>query len=72
VLTQSSGINMSPLPQPVLLGRVGKPGLAAQTMEELERGSLMSTDLGDDWDFWPYAPMPLGEARRRLGIAPRQ
>jgi len=72
VLTQSSGINMSPLPQPVLLGRVGKPGLAAQMMKELERGSPMNTDLGDDWDFWPYAPMPLEEARRSLGVVPRQ
>lgn len=72
VLTQSSGINMSPLPQPVLLGRLGKPGLAAQMMQELERGSLMNSDLGDDWDFWPYAPMALEQARRTLGVVPRQ
>lgn len=71
VLTQTSGINMSPVTQPVLLGRIGKPGLAVEMLKELERGSKMNTDLGDDWDFWPYAAMRLDEAREKLGILPR-
>lgn len=72
VLTQTSGINMSPVEQPVLPGRIGQPDLAARMIKELERGSLVNTDLGDDWDFWPYATLSLEEARHKLGIVPKQ
>ncbi len=30
----------------------------------------MTTDLGDDWDFWAYTDLPLDEARARLGVPP--
>lgn len=71
VLTQTAGINMSPVQQPVLFGRIGQPGLAEEMLRELERGSKMNTDLGDDWDFWSYAAVPLNDARTKLGIQPR-
>jgi hypothetical protein len=28
----------------------------------------VNTDLSDNWDFWPLIPLPLGEARARLGV----
>jgi hypothetical protein len=30
----------------------------------------MNTDLSDDCDFWPLAPLPIDEARERLGLPP--
>jgi hypothetical protein len=72
VLTQTSGINMTPLEQPVLRGRIGQPHLAEEMLKEVERRSLMTTDLSNDWDFWPYAALPLQEARHKLGILPKQ
>ncbi len=72
VLIQTSGINMAPVPQPVLLGRIGQTGLAAKIIKEVERGAAMNTDLGDDWDFWPFVGMSLDEARLKLGVGPKQ
>jgi hypothetical protein len=73
VLIQTSGINMSPVPQPVLLGRIGQTGVVAKIIKEIERGAAMNTDLGDDWDFWPFVAMPLDEARLKLGgVGPKQ
>lgn len=71
VLTQTAGINMSPVEQPVLLGRIGEGDLAEEVIKEVERGSEMNIDLGADWDFWPFAALRLDEARRRLGIRPK-
>lgn len=72
ILIQTSGINMSPVEQPVLLGRIAQPGLAASIIREVERGAAMNTDLGDDWDFWPFVALSLEEARQKLGIGPKQ
>jgi hypothetical protein len=50
------------------VGLLGEPGVAARMFAALERGSYVSIDLSDKWDYWPYVEMPIGEARRQLGI----
>ncbi len=70
VLIHTAGVNMAPMPMPVLLGRIGRGDLFEQMLHALERGSAMTTDLGDDWDFWAYTDLPLDEARARLGVPP--
>jgi len=70
VLTHTAGMNMTPLEQPVLLGRIGEEGLAEAMLDALRRGSQMTVDIGVDWDFWPLVAQPLAEARAQLGVAP--
>ncbi len=70
VLIHTAGVNMAPMEMPVLLGRIGEGKLAEEMLIALERGGSMNTDLGDDWDFWPYVGLPLQEARERLGVPP--
>ena len=41
-------------------------------LREIERGSALPLDLGDQWDFWPYMELPIDVARERLGVPPRQ
>lgn len=72
VLTHSSGVNMLPIDVPPTLGRLGKDDLAERFLKELKRGSAMNTDLGDDWDFWEYVDLSLDEARRKLGVLPKE
>lgn len=64
-----AGINVTPLSQPHQTGTLAKDGLAAQFITAIERGSRVNTDLSDNWDFWPWMPLALDEARARLGIA---
>lgn len=70
LLTFSAGVNMTPLPQPHLEGIIGVEDMAEKFLHAVERGSRVTVDLSDGWDFWPYLPLPLDEARRRLGVAP--
>ncbi len=63
-----AGINVTPLAQPHLPGLMAKDGLAERFLQALDRGGRVNTDLSDNWDFWPYLPLPLPEARQRLGI----
>ena len=63
-----AGINVTPVSQPHLPGLMAKDGLAERFIHAIERGSRVNTDLTDNWDFWPYLPLPLPEARARLGI----
>ncbi len=72
VLSQSSGVNMTPVDMPPTLGRLGKGDLAERFLKEIKRGSSMNTDLGDDWDFWEYVDLPLDEARTKLGVLPKE
>lgn len=69
-MTFGAGMNMTPVPQPVMTGVLAEPGLARRFLRAIERGSAMNTDLGDNWDFWPLLPLPIEEARARLGLAP--
>jgi hypothetical protein len=67
-LLWGAGINVTPLSQPYQTGTLAKPGLAEEFITAIERGSRVDTDLSDNSDFWPLMPLPLGEARARLGI----
>ncbi len=35
-----------------------------------DRGSRVTTDVMGRWDYWSLMPLPLAEARSRLGLAP--
>jgi hypothetical protein len=67
-LLWGAGINVTPLSQPHQTGTLAHDGLAEQFITAIERGSRVNTDLSDNWDFWPLMPLPLDEARARLGI----
>lgn len=68
-LLWGSGVNATPLSQPHITGMLAKEGVADEFLVAIERGSRVNTDLSDNWDFWPLMPLPLDEARARLGIA---
>ncbi|WP_437950817.1 hypothetical protein WME98_08440 [Sorangium sp. So ce296] len=68
MLTFSAGINLTPLPQPQVVGILERPGLADDLLVAIERGGQLNTDLSDHWDFWPLLPLPVAEARRSLGL----
>ena len=72
VLIHSTAADMIVHPKdPPLVGRLGEGDLAERMLKELKRGSAMNTDLGDDWDFWPYVSLPIDEARKKLGVQPK-
>lgn len=64
-----AGVNVTPLDQPYVTGVLAEPGLAVRFIDAVERGSRVNTDLSDNWDFWPYMPLPLDQARRRLNVS---
>jgi hypothetical protein len=49
---------------------LGEKGVAAKMLRAIERGAKINTDLADDWDFWPYMPLPIDEVRRQLNVVP--
>lgn len=67
-LTFGTGINVTPNPQPTMTGILAEPGVASQFINAVERGGRVNTDLSANWDFWPLMPLPIAEARARLGI----
>lgn len=71
VLTFSTGVNMTPLPQPHVEALLAEPGVAEDFLDGIRRGAAMNTDLSDRWDFWPLVALPLDEARAQLGVPPR-
>ena len=70
LVIHTAGVNLTPFPMPVDLGRIGRGTLAVDLFEALERGAAMKVDLSSDWDFWDYVELPIEEARVRLGIPP--
>lgn len=70
MLTFSAGVNVTPRPMPHVEGILASPGLAEKLLRALERGSRMTTDLSDRWDFWPHLARPIDDVRRDLGIEP--
>ncbi len=70
VLVHTAGVNVAPLPMPKHPGRIGEGDLAPRMLNALQRGSQMTVDLGDKWDFWPYVDAPLDEVRDRFGVPP--
>jgi len=67
-LLWGAGINVTPLSQPHRTGTLAKDDLAERFIKAIERGSRVSTDLSDNWDFWPMMPLSLDEARAKLGV----
>jgi ubiquinone biosynthesis protein Coq4 len=70
VLIHTAGVNVAPIAMPKHPGRIGEGDLAARMIHALQRGSQVSVDLADRWDFWPLVALPLAEVRRRLGVPP--
>lgn len=69
VLTFSTGVDMRPSgTQHPSRGLLAEPGMARRMFAALERGSRMTLDLADKWDYWPVVGLPIEEARQRLGI----
>jgi hypothetical protein len=67
-LTFGAGVNITPADQPTITGILGKPGVAARFIAAVDRGARVNTDLSANWDYWPLMPLPIAEARARLGI----
>jgi len=64
----STGINVSPSPQPYVTATLAQPGVAEGFIKAVERGGRMNTDLSASWNYWPLVELPLAEARARLNI----
>ena len=71
VMVFSAGVNVRPTAGNVTIGVLGKPGRAERMFSAMERGSKVSVDLSDKWDYWPYVALPIDEVRRRLNIVPK-
>jgi len=71
IVLHAARINLLPFPIPALPGLLGEGSLALDILRELERGNALKQDLGDRWNFWDYAELPLEVARERLGVRPR-
>lgn len=67
-LLWGAGVNLTPVEQPHITGMMAKDGTAAGFIRAIERGARITTDLSNNWDFWPLLPLPLEEARARLNI----
>lgn len=52
IVIHAAGINLTPFPMPVVLGRIGQGNPAMDIFRGLQRGAAMKVDLGDSWDFW--------------------
>ena len=71
-LVFSSGVNMRPSKEGfVTVGVLGKPGVAERMFAALERGSHVTKDLTDRWDYWADIASPLDEVRQRYNILPK-
>lgn len=65
----STGVDLTPIGVPTATGTVG--GVAERFLLAIQRGSALSIDLSDDWNFWDYVELPLDEVRTRIGIHPK-
>jgi ubiquinone biosynthesis protein Coq4 len=70
IVIHTAGINMTPFPMPVLLGRIGQGTLAFDILLALDRGAQMKVDLGNGWDFWEDVELPIEVVREKLGVLP--
>jgi len=62
----STGVDVTPINVGAETGTVGD--VAERFLLAIERGSSMSEDLSDEWNFWDYIELPIEEVRARLGI----
>jgi len=65
----STGVDVTPIGVGAATGTVGD--VAERFLLAIERGSAVSGDLSDDWNYWDYIELPLEEARSRLAIPPK-
>jgi uncharacterized tellurite resistance protein B-like protein len=72
IVLHGTRVNITPFPIPEIPGLIGQGDLALDIMRELQRGKSVKQDLGDAWDFWDYAELPIEVARERLGVLPRR
>lgn len=63
----STGVDVTPIGVGAKTGTVGD--VAERFLLAIQRGSAMSEDLSDEWNFWDYIELPIEEARTRLGIS---
>ena len=63
----STGVDVTPIGVGAETGTVGD--VAERFLLAIQRGSAISEDLSDEWNFWDYIELPLEEARTRLGIS---
>ncbi len=70
IVIHTTGVNVAPFPMPHLPGRIAQGSLADDVLQALRRGTAVNRDLGDGWDFWDVAELPLEEARKVLGVPP--
>lgn len=68
MILHGARINLTPFPMPNIEGLLGEAGLAEGMLRELARGGAVKVDLGDGWDFWDYAEVPIEDVREGLGI----
>ena len=71
MILHGARVNLTPFPMPNIKGLLAEDGLAEDMIRELDRGTSVKVDLGDAWNFWDYAEVPIEEMRERLGIPPR-
>jgi hypothetical protein len=65
----SAGVDVTPIDVGAKKGTIGD--VAERFLLAIERGSKLSQDLSDDWNFWDYIELPLEEAREQLGVPPK-
>jgi hypothetical protein len=65
----STGIDVTPINVGARTGTIG--AIAEPFLEAIQRGSAVTTDLSNDWDFWPFLELPLEEARLKLNVVPK-
>ena len=65
----STGIDVTPIGVEASKGVVGE--VAERFLLAIQRGSALSRDLSDNWNFWDYIELSLEEARERIGIPPK-
>ncbi len=68
LMIHTAGINLTPFDIEMRPGRIAEGDLAERVFRALERGTKMSVDLGDDWDFRAHFDLPLDEVRRAVGL----
>lgn len=44
----------------------------AAVLWAIHRGAMCSVDMTHQWDFWPLMPLPIEQARERIGLLPKR
>lgn len=68
LLTAQHGVRMTAFADPVRGFYDDRPGAIDEVVRAFARGSRMTVDLGDRWDFWAVMDRQVDELRREYGI----